>query len=42
MSVTALGKTIKEAKKRAYKAVNLIDWPDGYCRKDIGWRAIKD
>tara|TARA_B100001142_G_scaffold322067_1_gene369758 strand:- start:816 stop:2087 length:1272 start_codon:yes stop_codon:yes gene_type:complete len=42
LSVTALGKTIKEAKKRAYKAVNLIDWPDGYCRKDIGWRAIKD
>ena len=42
LSVTALGKDIKEAKIRAYKVVNLIDWPDGYFRKDIGWRAVED
>lgn len=42
LSVTALGKTVKEAKNRAYKVVNLINWPDGYFRKDIGWRAVED
>jgi len=39
LNVTALGKTIKAAKKRAYEAVGLIDWPEGFCRSDIGWRA---
>ena len=39
LNVTALGKTVKAAKKRAYEAVNLIDWPGGFCRSDIGWRA---
>ncbi len=41
LNVTALGKTVAEAQKRAYKAVGLIDWPEGFCRSDIGWRAIK-
>jgi phosphoribosylamine--glycine ligase len=41
LNVTALGKTVAEAQKRAYKAVDLIDWPDGFCRRDIGWRALK-
>ena len=39
LNVTALGKTVKAAKKRAYEAFDLIDWPEGFCRRDIGWRA---
>jgi phosphoribosylamine--glycine ligase len=38
--VTALGKTVKEAQEKAYRAVDVIDWPEGFCRRDIGWRAI--
>jgi len=41
LNVTALGKTVREAQKRAYKAVGCIDWPQGFCRSDIGWRAVK-
>jgi len=40
LNVTALGKTVAEAQARAYKAVSLIDWPEGFCRSDIGWRAV--
>ncbi|HSC60190.1 MAG TPA: phosphoribosylamine--glycine ligase [Rhizomicrobium sp.] len=40
LNVTALGKTVAEAQMRAYKAVDLIDWPGGFCRRDIGWRAL--
>jgi len=40
LNVTALGKTAKEAQERAYAAVDRIDWPEGFCRRDIGWRAI--
>jgi len=40
LNVTALGATVEAAQKRAYQAVDLIDWPDGFCRRDIGWRAI--
>jgi phosphoribosylamine--glycine ligase len=40
LNVTALGATIEEAQARAYRAVDLIDWPEGFCRRDIGWRAI--
>ncbi|MEK9672360.1 MAG: phosphoribosylamine--glycine ligase [Rhodospirillaceae bacterium] len=40
LGVTALGKDVKEAQKRAYQAVDSIDWPDGFCRRDIGWRAV--
>jgi phosphoribosylamine--glycine ligase len=40
LSITATGKTIGEAQKRAYTAVDQIDWPEGFCRRDIGWRAI--
>jgi phosphoribosylamine--glycine ligase len=40
LNVTATGKTIAEAQARAYEAVDLIDWPDGFCRRDIGWRAV--
>jgi phosphoribosylamine--glycine ligase len=40
LNVTATGKTLKEAQARAYRAVDLIDWPEGFCRRDIGWRAL--
>jgi phosphoribosylamine--glycine ligase len=40
LNVTATGQTVSEAQKRAYAAVDLIDWPEGFCRRDIGWRAI--
>lgn len=40
LNVTAVGATLKEAQARAYQAVDLIDWPQGFCRRDIGWRAL--
>jgi len=40
LGVTAIGTTIAQAQARGYKAVGLIDWPEGFCRRDIGWRAI--
>ncbi|MFM9842136.1 MAG: phosphoribosylamine--glycine ligase [Dongiaceae bacterium] len=41
LNVTATGTTIAAAQARAYEAVDLIDWPQGFCRRDIGWRAVK-
>jgi phosphoribosylamine--glycine ligase len=40
LNVAARGATIQEARERAYRAVDLLDWPEGFCRRDIGWRAI--
>jgi phosphoribosylamine--glycine ligase len=40
LDVTARAATIAEARRRAYAAVDLIDWPGGFCRRDIAWRAI--
>jgi phosphoribosylamine--glycine ligase len=40
LNVTALGATVKEAQARAYRAIGHIDWPEGFCRRDIGWRAL--
>jgi phosphoribosylamine---glycine ligase len=40
LNVTALGRTVAEAQQRAYAAVDQIDWPQGFCRRDIGWRAV--
>ncbi len=40
LNVTAEGRTVTEAQERAYKAIDHIDWPQGFCRKDIGWRAV--
>lgn len=40
LNVTAIGKTVREAHDRAYEAVGCIDWPGGFCRSDIGWRAL--
>jgi phosphoribosylamine--glycine ligase len=41
LAVTALGDSVKDAQRRAYAAVDKIDWPGGFCRRDIGWRAVK-
>ena len=41
LNVCARGKTVAEAQARAYAAVDKIDWPDGFYRRDIGWQAIK-
>ncbi|MFN3822854.1 MAG: phosphoribosylamine--glycine ligase [Pseudorhodobacter sp.] len=40
LNVTARGATLAEARTRAYAMVDRIDWPDGFCRRDIGWRAL--
>ena len=40
LNVTASGKTVAEAQRRAYQAVDRIDWPEGFCRRDIGWQAV--
>lgn len=41
LGVTAVGRDIGTAQENAYKAVDQIDWPGGFCRRDIGWRALK-
>ncbi len=41
LNVTALGKTVAAAQAKAYDAADRIDWPQGFCRRDIGWRAIE-
>ena len=40
LGVTSRGNTIAEARRLAYAAVDKIDWPEGFCRRDIGWRAV--
>ncbi len=40
LNVTATGATLRDAVDRAYEAVNKIDWPGGFCRRDIAWRAL--
>ncbi|HZQ13088.1 MAG TPA: phosphoribosylamine--glycine ligase [Pseudolabrys sp.] len=41
LNVCGRGKTVREAQARAYQAVDRIQWPDGFCRRDIGWRAVE-
>ena len=41
LNVTARGATLAEARDRAYGMVDRIDWPGGFCRRDIGWRALR-
>jgi len=41
LGVTAMGVDIAAAQKRAYEAVDKIDWADGFCRRDIAWRALE-
>jgi phosphoribosylamine---glycine ligase len=40
LNVTARAATLAEARTRAYAMVDRIDWPEGFCRSDIGWRAL--
>jgi phosphoribosylamine---glycine ligase len=40
LNVTGVGADVAEARVRAYAAIDLIDWPGGFCRRDIGWRAL--
>ncbi|MEO9685520.1 MAG: phosphoribosylamine--glycine ligase [Tateyamaria sp.] len=42
LNVTARGASLKEAATRAYEMVDAIDFPGGFCRRDIGWRALDD
>lgn len=41
LNVCAMGKTVLEAQQRAYEAVDRINWPDGFCRRDIAWQAVE-
>jgi len=41
LNVSARGKTVSEAQRRAYAAIDRIKWPEGFCRRDIGWQAVK-
>lgn len=41
LGVTAVGIDVESAQRRAYQAVDTIDWPQGFCRRDIGWRAME-
>ncbi len=40
LTICATGPTIAEARASAYTAVDAVDWPDGFCRRDIAWRAL--
>jgi phosphoribosylamine--glycine ligase len=41
LNVCASGNTVTEAQARAYEAVDRINWPEGFCRRDIGWQALE-
>ena len=41
LNIVGLGTTVAEARDRAYAVIDRIDWPEGFCRRDIGWRALK-
>lgn len=40
LGVTALGETVQAAQQQAYRALTHLDWPGGFYRRDIGWRAV--
>jgi phosphoribosylamine---glycine ligase len=40
LNVTGVGADVAEARARAYAAIDVIDWPGGFYRRDIGWRAL--
>ena len=40
LNATGRGATLAEARDRAYALVDAVDWPEGFCRRDIGWRAL--
>ena len=41
LTVCATAATLQQARDRAYAAIDLIDWPTGFCRRDVGWRALR-
>jgi phosphoribosylamine--glycine ligase len=41
LNIVATEQSLGKARDTAYSAIQLIDWPEGFCRKDIGWRALK-
>ncbi|MEN5297198.1 phosphoribosylamine--glycine ligase [Brucella sp. TWI559] len=41
LNITAIAETVAEAQSKAYDAVKQIDWPQGFYRSDIGWRAVE-
>jgi phosphoribosylamine---glycine ligase len=41
LNITAMAPTVAQARERAYRAVDLVDWPQGFCRRDIAWRALR-
>jgi phosphoribosylamine---glycine ligase len=41
LNICASGKSVTDAQRRAYEAVDRIQWPDGFCRRDIGWQAVE-
>ncbi|KRE18298.1 phosphoribosylamine--glycine ligase [Bosea sp. Root381] len=41
LNVVATAKSVSEAQAKAYRGVDAIDWPGGFCRRDIGWQAVK-
>jgi phosphoribosylamine--glycine ligase len=40
LTITAIGDDLAQAVERAYRGVAAIDWPGGFCRSDIAWRAL--
>jgi len=40
LNISATGPTVRAARDRAYGAIDLIDWPQGFCRRDIAWRVL--
>ncbi|MEM1277888.1 MAG: phosphoribosylamine--glycine ligase [Pseudomonadota bacterium] len=42
LNISACGQTVQEARDRAYAAIDLIDWPEGFCRQDIAWQVLSD
>ncbi|MCB1556318.1 MAG: phosphoribosylamine--glycine ligase, partial [Alphaproteobacteria bacterium] len=41
LGVTAQASTVREARDRAYAVVDAMNWPEGFCRRDIAWRALE-
>jgi phosphoribosylamine--glycine ligase len=41
LNVSATGKSVREAQARAYAAIARVRWPEGFYRRDIGWRAVQ-
>jgi len=40
LNITAVGDDLRQAVARAYEAAGRVDWPGGFCRRDIAWRAL--